>query len=57
MGKSISKKDTIDCYEIYKGIRKVWEINPKTKVVHNGKKKSRKKIKKDFKKQLKEDGY
>ena len=39
--------------KIYKKIRKTWEINPKTRVADkNKKKKSRTKIKQEFRKEL-----
>jgi hypothetical protein len=41
--------DRINLLEVYRGIRKVWTINPQTKVVDKDKKKkSRAKRKKEF---------
>jgi len=41
----------INILESYKKIRQTWGINPKTKVIQSKKKKSRAKIKQDFRKE------
>ena len=45
------KKKKLDPLDIYKGIRKTWRINPKTRVVPNKKKKTRQQEKVDLKKE------
>jgi len=53
MGKKKNKKDKITFLDVYKGLRKFWKINPKTKVKPNKKRKSRTKIKQNLRKKLK----
>lgn len=48
------KKKKITQIDIWKGIRKFWNTNPITKVIPNKKKRSRAKIKQDFKKEIKD---
>lgn len=60
MGKRKNKKikdEDLEQLNIYKGIRKTWEINPKTRVVPNKKKKSRKQEKREFQRRVDKDGY
>ena len=59
MGKKNKKKkikpEDLSQLESYKRLRKVWEINPKTRVVPNKKKYNRNKEKEDLKRRIKED--
>ena len=41
----------INLFEIYKKIRQTWEINPKTRVKKNKKKKSRQQLKREIEKE------
>jgi hypothetical protein len=50
------ENDKLSPLDIYKGIRKTWEINPKTRV-HNQKKKSRNSSKTEFRKELEREDY
>jgi len=47
-------KDTIKQIDIYKGIRKVWEVKPIMRIQKNGKRKSRAQIKNE---NIKNGGY
>jgi len=50
MSKKKKQKNKLDLLEIYNSIRKVWEINPRTRVKQNKKKKNnRAKVKQELK--------
>ena len=51
----MKKKTKLTLLDIYKKIRQVWEINPKTKVKASKKKYNRKKAKQQFQKELKNE--
>lgn len=48
-------KNKITQYDIYKGIRKGWDIDPSTKIRNSGKKYNRNKAKQEFRKEI--DGF
>ena len=52
---SKKKPKKISQLSIWKGIRKFWTVNPITKVKPNKKKKSRAKIKREFRKEMKDE--
>lgn len=57
MGRKKKKnKDKIDSLEVYQGIRKTWEINPRTRVKPSDKKYKRSKAKQKFRRELKDQG-
>jgi len=45
-------KKSLKFLDIYKSLRKTWNINPETKIIPNKKKKSRYQLKLDLKKEL-----
>lgn len=56
MGRKKKKpKDKIDSLEVYKGIRKTWEINPRTRVKTSDKKYKRSKAKQKFRRDLRKE--
>lgn len=48
-------KDKIDSLEVYKGIRKTWEINPRTRVKSSDKRYKRSKSKQNFRRELQKE--
>lgn len=50
--KKKNKKKSLNFLDIYNSIRKVWTINPRTRVKPNKKKYNRQKVKRDLKKEM-----
>ena len=55
MGRKRRKKSKLSFLEIYKGIRQIWEINPKTRIKKSKKLYNRKREKRQLKKEVDND--